>query len=287
MFALLLQVIANGLLIGSIYGLAALGLTLVWGIMDVVNLAHGEFILVGAYLCYWLFAGWGISPLVSFALSIPLGVLFGWLVHVVLIRQVVGKPALTTLLLTFGLSILLNNLMLNIFTPDVRMIRWSQQSILVGPLVLPSTRLIAFGIVLLLTAALYLFLERTYPGRGIRALMQDAEAAAALGVNTARILLLSFVIGTIFAVVAGALVSVVLPFEPASALPLAIVAFVVVVVGGLGRPLGAMLGGILVGTVESFTGTFISQAYAPATVSFLLILFLLVRPAGLFGTTVR
>ncbi len=287
MLALVLQVVANGVLIGSIYGLAALGLTLVWGIMDVVNLAHGEFILIGAYLCYWLFVGWGVSPLLAFVLAIPTGVLVGAATHLLLIRPVVGKPALTTLLLTFGLSISLNNLMLNVFTPDVRMIRWSQESIFVGPLVLPSTRLIAFGVVLLMTAALYLFLERTYPGRGIRALMQDAEAAAVLGVNIPRILLLAFVIGTIFAVVAGALVSVVLPFDPAIALPLGITAFVVVVVGGLGKPLGAMLGGVLVGMVESFTGTFISQAYAPATVSLLLILFLLVRPAGLFGTTVR
>jgi branched-chain amino acid transport system permease protein len=284
---LVLQAIANGVLIGSIYGLAALGLTLVWGIMDVVNLAHGEFIMIGAYLCYWVFVGWGITPLVAFALSVPAGALVGWLTHVLLIRQVVGKPALTTLLLTFGLSISLNNLMLNVFSPDVRMIRWAQRTLLVGQLVFPATRLIAFGVVLLMTAALYLFLERTYPGRGIRALMQDAEAAAVMGVNIPRILLLAFVVGTILAVLAGALVSVVLPFEPATALPLGITAFVVVVVGGLGRPLGAMLGGVLVGMVESFTGTFISQAYAPATVSFLLILFLLVRPAGLFGTTLR
>lgn len=287
MLDLILQVIANGLLIGSIYGLAALGLTLIWGIMDVVNVAHGEFILIGAYLCFFLFAVWGLSPLLAFALAIPTGALVGGIVHALLIRRVVGKPVLTTLLLTFGLSIFLNNLMLNLFTPDVRMVRWAQHSLLVGGLVFPVTRLIAFGVVLLMTAALYLFLERTYPGRAIRALMQDAEAAAALGVNTGRILLLSFVIGTIFATMAGALISVVLPFEPASALPLGITAFVVVVVGGLGRPLGSMLGGVLVGTVESFTGTFISQAYAPATVSFLLILFLLLRPAGLFGTTVR
>ena len=287
MASLVAQVIANGLLIGSIYGLAALGLTLVWGIMDVVNLAHGEFILIGAYLCYGLFVGWGVSPLVAFLLCIPAGVVLGWLIHMVLIRQVVGKPALTTLLLTFGLSIALNNLMLNLFTPDVRMLRWLPQSVLLGPLVLPATRLIALGVVLVMTAALHLFLERTYPGRAIRALMQDAEAAASLGVNTGRILLLSFIIGTTFAILSGALISVVLPFEPASGVSLGITGFVVVVVGGLGRPLGAMLGGALVGMVESFTGTFISQAYAPATVSFLLILFLLVRPAGLFGTTVR
>lgn len=287
MVSLILQVIANGLLIGSIYGLAALGLTLVWGIMDVVNLAHGEFILLGAYLCYWLFVGWGISPLFAFLLSIPVGLLVGGITHVLLIKRIVGKPVLTTLLLTFGLSIFLNNLILNLFTPDVRMVRWAQMTFLVGDLVFPAPRLISFAVVLLMTAVLYLFLERTHSGRAIRALMQDAEAAAALGVNTGRILLLCFAIGTVFATLAGALISVVLPFEPASALPLAITAFVVVVVGGLGRPLGAMLGGVLVGLVESFTGTFISQALAPATVSFLLIVFLVVRPAGLFGATAR
>jgi branched-chain amino acid transport system permease protein len=138
-----------------------------------------------------------------------------------------------------------------------------------------------------MTAALYFFLFRTYPGKAIRAVMQDGEAAAAMGVNTGAILRLSFIIGTILATMAGNLISLVLPFSPASAVQYAITSFVIVVVGGLGRPTGALLGGLLVGLVESFTGTFLSQAYSPAAVSVLLIVFLLLRPGGLFGRAPR
>ena len=284
---LLLQTILNGLLIGSIYGLSALGLTLVWGIMDVVNLAHGEIILLGAYLNFWLFTLYGVNPLVSLLLSLPFGVVVGWIVHMSLVRHVVGKSGLTTLLLTFGLSIFLNNAMLNLWLPDTRTVPWFRTSFVAGGLVLPGARLLAFGVVLLMTAALYFFLLRTYPGKAIRAVMQDAEAAAAMGVDTKAILRLSFVIGTILATVAGNLISLVLPFSPANALQYGIMSFVIVVVGGLGRPLGALLGGLLVGLVESFTGTFLSQAFSPAAVSVLLIVFLLLRPGGLFGQAAR
>lgn len=286
-FSLFLQAILNGLLIGSIYGLMALGLTLVWGIMDVVNLAHGELILFGAYFNFWMFTLYGVNPLISLLLSLPLGVIVGWIVHTALVRQVVGKSALTTLLLTFGLSIFLNNAMLNIWLPDTRAVAWLRTSFLAGGLVLPAARLLAFAVVLITTAGLYFFLLRTYPGKAIRAVMQDGEAAAAMGVNRGAILLLSFVIGTILATVAGNLISLVLPFAPANGLQYAIISFVIVVVGGLGRPLGALLGGLMVGLVESFTGSFLSQAYAPAAVSFLLIVFLLLRPGGLFGQAAR
>src|SRR5919198_2195559 len=179
--SLLFQAILNGLLIGSIYGLSALGLTLVWGIMDVVNLAHGEIILLGAYLNFWLFTLYGVNPLLSLALSIPLGIVVGWILHTALIRHVVGKSGLTTLLLTFGLSIFLNNAMLNLWLPDTRTVPWLRTSFVAGGLVFPGARLLAFGIVLLMTAALYVFLVRTYPGKAIRAVMQDPEAAAAMG----------------------------------------------------------------------------------------------------------
>ena len=285
--SLFLQAILNGLLIGSIYGLSALGLTLVWGIMDVVNLAHGELILLGAYLNFWLFTLYGVNPLLSLLLSIPLGVIVGFILHTSLIRHVVGKSGLTTLLLTFGLSIFLNNAMLNLWLPDTRTVAWLRTSVVAGGVVLPGARLLAFGVVLLMTTGLYFFLLRTYSGKAIRAVMQDAEAAAAMGVNTGAILRLSFIIGTILATVAGNLICLVLPFAPANALQYAIMSFVIVVVGGLGRPLGALLGGLMVGLVESFTGTFISQAYTPAAVSFLLIVFLLLRPGGLFGQAAR
>ena len=288
---LLAQAIANGLLIGAIYGLAALGLTLVWGIMDVVNLAHGEFVLFGAYLTFVLFsqrgALGGLNPLLSLLMVVPAGLLFGAFLYRALLQRVVGQPALTTLLLTFGLSILFNNVLLNWFGPDVRIVRWAQSSLVIGGVALPWTRLIAFALVIVVALCLFVFLQRSYAGKAIRAVMQDAEAAAALGIDTQRVLTTAFAVGTMLAMVAGVLVSVALSFSPANGVQLSVTSFVICVVGGLGRPLGAMIGGIIVGLVESFTGVFITQAYTPAMVSLLLIGFLLVRPVGLFGMAQR
>ena len=288
---LLAQTIANGLLIGAIYGLAALGLTLVWGIMDVVNLAHGEFVLFGAYLTFVLFsqrgALGGVNPLLSLLMVVPAGLLFGAFLYRALLQRVVGQPALTTLLLTFGLSILFNNVLLNWFGPDVRIVRWAQGSLVIGGVALPWTRLIAFALVIVVALCLFVFLQRWYAGKAIRAVMQDAEAAAALGIDTQRVLTTAFAVGTMLAMVAGVLVSVALSFSPANGVQLSVTSFVICVVGGLGRPLGAMIGGIIVGLVESFTGVFITQAYTPAMVSLLLIGFLLVRPVGLFGMAER
>lgn len=280
---LFIQAVINGVLIGSIYALSALGLTLVWGIMDIVNLAHGEFIILGAFLNFFLFTLQGVNPLFGFLLAIPAGVVVGGVIHLLLIRRVVGKSGLTTLLMTFGLSVLGNNIMLQLFTGEPRSIQWLKLSWVVGDLVIPQGRFVAFCLVILMTGFLFYFLARTYPGKAIRAIMQDNEAAAAMGVPTHAILLLAFIIGTVLAMVAGTLVSIVLPFQPTFALQYAIVSFVITVVGGLGRPVGALVGGLLVGILESFTGTYISQAYTPITVSVLLIVFLLFRPAGLFG----
>lgn len=284
---LFVQAVINGVLIGSIYGLSALGLTLVWGIMDIVNLAHGEFIILGAFMNYFLFTLLGVNPLVGVLLAIPAGVVVGGIIHLLFIRRVIGRSGLTTLLLTFGLSVMGNNIMLQLFAGEPRSIQWIRTSLELWGLFIPVTRLIAFCLVLAMAAFLFYFLERTYPGKAIRAIMQDSEAAAAMGIPTGSILLLSFIIGTVLAMMAGTLVSIVLPFQSAFALQYTITSFVITVVGGLGRPAGALVGGLLVGILESFTGTFISQAYTPITVSVLLIGFLLVRPAGLFGYSTR
>ncbi len=281
------QVIINGLMIGSIYALSAMGLTLVWGIMDIVNLAHGEFIILGAYMTFFLFTLYGVNPLLSLLLTIPAGIVVGGIIHFLFIRSVIGKPPLISLLLTFGISIAGNNIMLQLFTGDPRSVLWASHSWIVGDLIFSQARLIAFSLAMLITLCSFFFLARTYSGRAIRAIMQNQEAAAAMGVPINRILLLAFIMGTVLAMMAGTLASIVLPFEPPYALTYGIISFVIVVVGGLGRPLGALLGGFLVGILENITGSYISQAYTPMTVSVLLILFLIFRPAGLFGRVVR
>ncbi|HYB73972.1 MAG TPA: branched-chain amino acid ABC transporter permease [Candidatus Sulfotelmatobacter sp.] len=285
--AILFQTIINGLLVGGVYGISALGLTLVWGIMDIVNLAHGEFMVLGAFLCFFLFSGAGVSPVLAALLALPLGLALGLLLYWAFVHRVVGRPPLASLLLMFGVSLFLNNTMLNLWSPDTRSVPWYPGSLRMAGATIPGGRLVAFCMAGALAGALYLFLYRTYPGKAIRAIMQDREASAAMGVDTQRILLLCFGVGTALAVVAGTLLAMVRPFAPQSAVSYAVIGFVVVVAGGLGNPFGALLGGLLVGLVESATGTYISQTYTPVVVSCLLVGFLLLRPAGLFGRTLR
>jgi branched-chain amino acid transport system permease protein len=282
-----LQTIVNGLLVGGVYGISALGLTLVWGIMDIVNLAHGEFMVLGAFFCFFLFTALGLSPVVAAFLALPVGLVLGVVLYRAFVYRVVGRPALASLLLMFGVSLFLNNAMLNLWSPDTRAVIWSPGSLRLAGAAIPGGRLVAFAIAVVMAAALYLFLSRTYPGMAVRAIMQDREAAAAMGVDTQRILLLCFAVGTALAVVAGTLLAMVRPFAPQSAVSYAVIGFVVVVAGGLGNPWGALAGGLLVGLVESACGTYWSQAYTPVVVSCLLVSFLLLRPNGLFGRAVR
>jgi len=285
--AILFQTVINGLLVGGVYGISALGLTLVWGIMDIVNLAHGEFMVLGAFLCFFLFSGAGVSPVLAALLALPLGLALGLLLYWAFVHRVVGRPPLASLLLMFGVSLFLNNTMLNLWSPDTRSVPWYPGSLRMAGATIPGGRLVAFCMAGALAGALYLFLYRTYPGKAIRAIMQDREASAAMGVDTQRILLLCFGVGTALAVVAGTLLAMVRPFAPQSAVSYAVIGFVIVVAGGLGNPFGALLGGLLVGLVESVTGTYLSQTYTPVVVSCLLVGFLLLRPAGLLGRTLR
>ena len=285
--SVLIQTLVNGLLVGGVYGISALGLTLVWGIMDIVNLAHGELMVLGAFLCFFLFTAAGVSPIVSAFLAVPAGLALGLVLYRAFVYRVVGRPPLASLLLMFGVSLFMNNAMLNLWSPDTRAVIWSPGSLRFAGASIPGGRLVAFTIALVMAAALYAFLYRTYPGKAVRAIMQDREAAAAMGVDTERILLLCFGVGTALAVVAGTLLAMVRPFAPQSAVSYAVIGFVIVVAGGLGNPFGALVGGLLVGLVESACGTYLSQAYTPVVVSLLLVSFLIVRPNGLFGRAVR
>src|SRR5713101_2949819 len=273
------QHLLNGLLQGCILALIGLGFSLVWGILNIINLAHAAFIMLAAYLTYFLWSVAGIDPFIT--LPMTMAVLFGggYLLQRYVINMVMGAPILTTFLLTFGFESLLVNLALRLFSADTRQTKpfYANASLSVGPLYLPYTQLGAVVVALLLTYLLYLFLDRTRTGSSIRAVGQDRIAARLMGIDIARTYALTFGIGAALAAASGTLLSTTSGFSAFNVL-----AFSVVVLGGLGSIPGALLGGLVFGLVYEFGGTYVLPQ-RDVVIFAILILVLVLRPTGLLG----
>jgi branched-subunit amino acid ABC-type transport system permease component len=277
------QAIINGLLIGGIYGLAALGLSLVWGVMKVINVGHGHMLMIAAYATFFMVVG-GLNPFLTLVLLFPLGFLVGMLLYYAVIRHVVERTEveLMSLVLTFGLGTMIYGAAANAWGRDLRSIPLLLPTLNVGPLDIPWSRLSAFLISLGLMVGLYLFLRYTYLGKAIRAVAQSRSAAMALGINPGRISMLAFGIGLAYGAVAGGLIALTNPLSPVIGLNYVGRAFAVVVLGGLGNPIGAVVGGLILGLAESISSLFMTYSLAPAVAFLLLILVLIFRPQGLF-----
>ncbi len=280
-----LQIAANGLVLGGLYACIAVGFSLVWGVLNVINILHGSFIVLGSYVAYFAYVHLGIHPFIS--IIIAGGVLYalGYLVQAGIINRVVSAPVLITLTLTFGLDLILNNTMLVAFTADYRGITLAHPlgSLEIGPVFLPGDRVAAMALAILLTILLYRLLRDSTIGRAIIAVRMDQEAAALMGVDVKRINAITFAIGAFMAGAAGALLSITFPISPLNGPVFLGKAFVVCVLGGLGSVPGALAGGLLLGVIESFTSYWLGPERA-VTVSFALLLVLLfVRPSGLMG----
>jgi branched-chain amino acid transport system permease protein len=278
-----LQTLVNGLLQGSIYGLVALGLTLIWGVMRVINLAHGEFIILGAYTAFWMFTLYSLQPLISLLIGIPLGFLIGIVIYVGLVKRVVNGPELSSLLVFFGLSMILQNLMLTYWTADVRGLPILYASINIGSITIVGDRLIASVIAIILSTFLLILLKYTYFGRSIRAVVQDTDAAMLMGVNVNYIYAMSMSIGIILTFLGGILIALTTPFTPYQGGIYTLYSFLIVVLGGLGNPLGSLFGGLLIGIIESYTATYWSSGISPAVAFLLLLLVLIIKPEGIFS----
>ncbi|RME41910.1 MAG: branched-chain amino acid ABC transporter permease [Chloroflexi bacterium] len=278
------QAIINGLLTGGIYGLAALGLSLIWGVMKVVNVAHGDMLMIAAYATFFLVVG-GVNPFVTLALLLPLGFVAGALLYRVIIRHLVERSEveLMSLVLTFGLGAMIYGAAANAWGQDLRSIPLLLPTLKVGAVRVPWSRLSAFIISLGLMVALYLFLRRTYIGKAIRAVAQSRTAAMAMGIDPGQISMIAFGIGLGYAAVAGGLIALTNPLSPIIGLNYVGRAFAVVVLGGLGNPIGAVVGGLVLGLAESISALFVTYSLAPAVAFLLLIIVLIVRPRGLFG----
>lgn len=282
---LYLQILVNGLMLGGLYACIAVGFSLVWGVLNVINIMHGSFVVLGSYVAYFAYVHLGIHPFVSIVLAG--GVLFvvGYLLQAGLINRVVGAPVLTTLVLTFGLDLLLNNGMLVAFSADYRTVRLEEPygSALWGGVVVPLSRLYAMLLAVLLTGLLYLVLNRSKMGRAIVAVRMDREAAALMGVNVKRVYGLTFGLGALMAGAAGSLLSLIFPISPLAGTEYLGIAFVVCVLGGLGSIAGAIVGGLALGVIQSFGALFLGPEHGLTIAFVLLIVLLIFKPTGIMG----
>ncbi len=277
------QVIISGLLAGALYSMVALGLALIYGVMRVINIAHGTLLMLGAYTTFWWFRLLGINPYLSLLVALPLMFLLGMLLQRTLVTRVVDAPELSSLLLTFGISIALVNVAQLAFTSDVRSVEFLTGAFLVGPFALSKSRLVSFAFALVITLLAFWFLQKTKLGKAIRATSQSSEVAMVCGINIQRIHLYSFGIASALAAAGGSLVAVIVAIQPEMGQVYTFKSFLVIVLGGAGNYPGALLGGMLLGLVEQLSSLFLTTQVSEAVAYVLLVLVLLLRPTGLLG----
>jgi len=283
---MLLQIVLNGILKGGLYALMAMGMSLIWGVMDIINIAHGSFIMLGAFATYWLFALFGMDPFVSLAFSMALLFLLGYGVQKFLINYVIRANAFITLILAFGIEIFINNAALVSWTADVRKVEvsYGAANFSLGNLVtIPTVRLLAFFLVIVISAALFYILNRTDLGRSIRATSQDLDAARLAGVDVARTYAVTFGLGVGAAGAAGTLWSILFPISPMMGGILTLKSFVVVIIGGLGSMLGPIIGGLALGVTEALGTNWFGSTYENLISFTILVLVLILRPKGILG----
>ena len=278
-----LSSLTDGLLLGFVYGVAAMGLTLIWGVMTVINLAHGPVIALGMFATYLLFTHLGVNPYLALVAVAVFGLLLGFLIYGVAVHRVINAPHLSSLLATFAVNIIIIGLGTAIFSTSPQNIDFPLGAVKIGFLTIPVTRLLATAGALLVTAALYLFLYFTRPGKAIRAVANNRKAAELMGIPSSLVLAFSFGLGTMLAAVAGGLIATFFPFTILSGGPYELKSFVICVLGGLGNPLGALLGGLLLGGLEGLVPAFMPVSWVPVVEFSLFILVLLVKPSGLLG----
>ena len=286
---LLAQALVTGILIGGVFALLSVGLTLIWGVMRIINFAHGEFLMVGMYVVYFLVAKGGWDPYVTLLVSVPVLFVVGAAIFRLTIQPILAHPSMNQIMLTLGLSLILQNLALVLFRADplIAQTAYSRITFSLGPAIVRVPQLIAFGGSGLAAVLLYWFLQKTDAGRAIRAASQNREAAVLMGVDVQRTYLLAFVIGS---ACLGVAASLMVPFyytSPTVGLWFGLVSFVVVVLGGMGNFIGALVGGLIIGLTEAFGAAILPGSLSRVFTFAIFILVLLFRPQGLFGGSRR
>jgi branched-chain amino acid transport system permease protein len=277
------QVIISGVLSGALYAMVALGLALIFGVMRVINIAHGPLLMLGAYVTFFLYTWTGLNPLLTVPISMAVLFAVGVLLQRTLVFRVVDAPELSSLLLTFGISIALVNVAQNLFTSDLRAVEYITGSWVVAGLAISKPRFIAFVFALAVTGLAFLFLKTTRLGKAIRATSQSREVAMVCGVDVGRIHLLTFGLASALAAGGGALLAVIVAIQPEMGGVWTFKSFLVIVLGGAGNYPGALLGGLLLGVVEQMASLFLTTQLSEVVAYVLLVLVLLIRPTGLLG----
>ncbi|HEV8014325.1 MAG TPA: branched-chain amino acid ABC transporter permease [Stellaceae bacterium] len=277
---LLAQILLNGVLLGGLYGLMALGMALVWGVLNIVNLAHGAFVMLGGYCVYFLYTGLGIDPFAALPIATAVMFAFGYALQRYVLNLIIRSALLNTLLITFGLDVVLTYLAQLAFTADFRTINpsYAGDNVTIFGLTLPLLRFAAFLAALLLATLLFALLRRTRIGRAIRATAQNLTAARLYGVDPARLYALTFGLGAALAGAAGGLYGMVSQVTPYIGATLTAKSFVISIMGGLENPFGIVLGGIVIGVIEALASLYIGPTFTDAISFGLLVLILIARP---------
>jgi branched-chain amino acid transport system permease protein len=277
------QVVISGILSGVLYSMVALGLALIFGVMRIINVAHGPLLMLGAYTTWFLYSTLHLNPYLTVPISMAVLFVVGLLLERTLVFRVVDAPELSSLLLTFGISIALVNAAQLAFTSDLRSVEYLTGSWVVGPFALSKSRVIAFVFAAGLTGAAFLFLQHTRLGKAIRATSQSREVAMVCGIDVGAIHRLTFGLASALAAAGGALIAVIVAIQPEMGQIWTFKSFLVIVLGGAGNYPGALLGGMLLGLVEQLASLFLTTQLSEVVAYVLLVLVLLVRPTGLLG----
>ncbi len=283
--SVLMQAIISGILVGGVYALIGVGLTIIFGVMRVINFAHGDLMMVGMYLTYFLFTQLGIDPFVSVIITIPTMFIFGGIIQKLFINRIIGSLPQNQILLTIGLGLIMSNSAMLAFTSDYKILTtsYSSSSFNIMGISISQPLALSFLITAVITLLLYWFFMKTDTGQAIRATAQDREAAQLMGINVKRMSIIAFGLGASLAGTAGALISPTYYIFPQVGSAFTLKAFVITVLGGMGSIVGATLGGIIIGVVESVGAVTISSDWKDVLVFSIFLLVLLIKPAGLMG----
>jgi branched-chain amino acid transport system permease protein len=283
--SILLAATINGLLIGGIYTLVASGLTLIYGVLHIINFAHGSLLMLAMFGVYFLLTKLGVDPYLSLLIMVPAMFALGYVLYRGLIGRLAQGKDENILLITLGLSILIENLALMFFKGDTRTISvsYSDRMVELGPLLLSFPKIVSFVAAMVLCALLGLFIQRTDTGKAIRAVAKERMGARLVGIDVDRVFAISYGIGLATLGAAACLLMPIFYVSPTTGHVFVIVAFTVVVLGGMGSFFGAIVGGLIVGLTESFGGLFLGESLGQIGISLIFILILLFRPQGLFG----
>ena len=279
------QLLASTILLGGIYALIAVGLTLIFGVMRVVNFAHGEFLMLGMYLAFWSFTLLGLDPYVTLVLGLPVIFGGGWLSYRLVMQPVIHSSHSVQIFTTVGLSIALQALALVLWSADAQFVRTSYYAVVVrfGGVAINLAQIAAFVVSVLFTAGLFAFMRWSYAGKIMRATAQDRHAASLMGIDTGRVFAMTWAVGITCVGVAGVVLAPIYPVYPSIGLQFVLIAYVAVVLGGLGDMLGALIASLVVAFVEVVGSYVIGTAWKEVLYLLLFIAILVIRPAGLFG----